>query len=250
MTEPCREPLPAGEKTDSSPNLTYRIESEPSVPTSLELAPPALAPRSEALTSGGQSTTTGRFQLFPHLTPDEYAALRADIEARGILIPVEVDQHGEVLDGFHRLEIAHELGIEAPTVQRTFASEEGRLAHVIALNLKRRHLDPVSWGEFFMRYCEAQGARLGSGKGDPTGKADKVAALALELGVPERTARRRLEAAPRHAALGERAGRQWAPCTRCIGGQVIEQWAEAVCLQCGYRPASLNALPYTRAKWQ
>jgi len=137
------------------------------------------------------TVATGRFQLFPRLTAEEYAALRADIQARGILIPIEVDQDGEVLDGFHRLEIARELGIEPPTVQRAFASEDERLAHVIALNLKRRHLDPVSWGEFFQRYCEARIANL------PDNLTENLAipTLAAELGVQERTARRRLEAA-------------------------------------------------------
>jgi len=52
------------------------------------------------------------------------------------------------------------------------------------------------------------------------------------------------------ALPGMRAVRQWLPCPRCIGGQMVEQWDEAVCLQCGYRPVTLKRLPYTRAKWQ
>ena len=51
-------------------------------------------------------------------------------------------------------------------------------ASSFALNLKRRHLDPVTWDDMFMRYAEARGARLGSGKGDPTSKVDTVSALA------------------------------------------------------------------------
>lgn len=132
-------------------------------------------------------------QLFPALRADEYEALKADIAQRGILIPAEIDaETGEVLDGHHRLRIASELGIECPRVLRTFVTDGERTAHVIALNLKRRHLDPVTWAEFFKRYAEARGVRLGSGKGDPTGKAASAAALAGELGVAPRTVRSRL----------------------------------------------------------
>lgn len=137
-----------------------------------------------------------RFQLFPALTVEEYTSLRADIEARGILIPIEVDQEGTILDGFHRSQIATELDIEAPTIRRTFASDDDRFAHVIALNLKRRHLDPVSWGEFFGRYCHARGIDVdGQPGGDQTRASDTVSLAAEELGVNRRTAFRRLEAA-------------------------------------------------------
>ncbi|MCR4339172.1 MAG: ParB N-terminal domain-containing protein [Gemmatimonadaceae bacterium] len=81
------------------------------------------------------------FQLMPALSDEEYAALRDDIEARGVLVPVEIDADtGEVLDGHHRLRIAAELGVEAPTFARSFASDEERIEHVLSLNLMRRHL--------------------------------------------------------------------------------------------------------------
>jgi hypothetical protein len=67
----------------------------------------------------------------------------------------------------------------------------------------RRHLDLVTWGEFFQRYCEARGARIGT-QGRQSEKTDNVSVLAAELGVQERTARRRLEAArlPEASAQG------------------------------------------------
>jgi N6-adenosine-specific RNA methylase IME4 len=138
--------------------------------------------------------TGTKFQLFPALRPDEYDALKADIAERGVLVPVEIDQDGQMLDGHHRLKIAGELGIEAPTVQREFTDDDARMAHVIALNLKRRHLDAVTWGEMFIRYAEARGVRLGT-QGRQSEKTDTVSVLASELGVEERTARRHVEAA-------------------------------------------------------
>jgi hypothetical protein len=47
----------------------------------------------------------------------------------------------------------------------------------------------------FQRYAEARGIRRGSGKGDPSGKADTESAFAEGFGINERTARRRLAVA-------------------------------------------------------
>jgi len=45
---------------------------------------------------------TGRFQVLPPLQPAAYASLRADIERHGPLVPIDVDEDGNVLDGHHR----------------------------------------------------------------------------------------------------------------------------------------------------
>lgn len=82
----------------------------------------------------------GQFQLFDDLSPDEYGALRADIELRGVLVPVELDEHGALLDGHHRVRICEELGIDYPSVIRAGLTEAGKRAHVRAINLLRRHL--------------------------------------------------------------------------------------------------------------
>ena len=84
--------------------------------------------------------TRGQFQLFDDLLPDEYAALKADIELRGVLVPVERDEHGALLDGHHRVRICEELGIDYPSVTRAGLTEAGKRAHVRAINLLRRHL--------------------------------------------------------------------------------------------------------------
>ena len=90
------------------------------------------------------SNTIGSpYQLLPALADDDYARLRADIAERGVLVPVEKDEHGNILDGHHRLAICEELGIvDYPRVVRRFGSEAEKRAHVIALNIYRRHLDP------------------------------------------------------------------------------------------------------------
>jgi ParB-like chromosome segregation protein Spo0J len=52
---------------------------------------------------------TGKYHVMPPLSKDEYGALRADIEAIGILSPVLVDETGDVIDGHNRWQITQEL---------------------------------------------------------------------------------------------------------------------------------------------
>lgn len=66
------------------------------------------------------------YQIMPDLTPDEYAALKADIAARGVLVPIEYDESGHILDGYHRVRICNEIGITAWLTRR------GEIPHVSA----------------------------------------------------------------------------------------------------------------------
>ena len=83
------------------------------------------------------------YQVLPPLAEDEYQALKVDIAVRGILVPVELDEQGVVLDGHHRVRAARELGISTwPYVVRRGLSEEDKRSHARKLNLLRRHLAP------------------------------------------------------------------------------------------------------------
>ena len=81
------------------------------------------------------------YQVMPELTADEYAELKADIAERGVMVPIEFDEDGNVLDGYHRLKICAELGIkDYPKVIRAGMSESEKLTHARKLNMARRHL--------------------------------------------------------------------------------------------------------------
>lgn len=81
------------------------------------------------------------YQVMPDLTAEEYSELKADIAQRGVMVPVEMDEQGNVLDGHHRLRACEELGIsEYPKVIRAGLTEEGKRAHARKLNMARRHL--------------------------------------------------------------------------------------------------------------
>lgn len=144
------------------------------------------------------------YQLLGNLRPEEYKALKADIEKRGVLVPVEVDENGVTLDGHNRVEIAEALDRPFKTIVRRFKTEQEKREHVIKLNLARRHLDPLRWGQAFRLLLEVRGVKRGRGKGDPHAKESKtatVAVLAEETGVSERTARHRVAQADAYDAL-------------------------------------------------
>lgn len=81
------------------------------------------------------------YQVMPPLTPEEFEALKADIAARGLLVAVEKDEHGNILDGHNRARACEELGItDYPVIVRSGLSEEQKTEHALTLNLCRRHL--------------------------------------------------------------------------------------------------------------
>jgi len=81
------------------------------------------------------------YQVMPDLSADEFEQLKSDIAARGVMVPVEYDEAGAVLDGHHRVRACKALGIENwPYIVRSGLSDAEKRAHARALNLARRHL--------------------------------------------------------------------------------------------------------------
>lgn len=146
-----------------------------------------------------------KYQLLSRLSDEEYAALEADIRKRGVMVPVERDEAGEILDGHNRHEIAARLGLPCPEIVRRFGSEREKREHVIKMNLARRHLDPLRWGQAFRLLLEERGVESGQGSSAAKrhSQSATVADIAAELGVPERTARHRLEQAKVYESLPE-----------------------------------------------
>lgn len=77
----------------------------------------------------------------PPLTAEEFEALKTDIAERGVLVPVEYDEDGNVLDGHHRVRACGELGIQTwPKIVRKGLTDDDKRAHARQLNIARRHL--------------------------------------------------------------------------------------------------------------
>lgn len=73
------------------------------------------------------------------MTPEEFDALCADVEARGVLMPVTIYE-GKVLDGWHRYRAAQKTGSAFKTINYTGKDPAGYIASV---NVLRRRLSSL-----------------------------------------------------------------------------------------------------------
>ena len=84
---------------------------------------------------------TGPYQLLDPLSEEDLAALEADILERGVLVAIEFDEDGNVLDGHHRLMICNKHDItDYPRIVREGWTEEQKRTHSRRMNLARRQL--------------------------------------------------------------------------------------------------------------
>lgn len=79
-------------------------------------------------------------KAIPEMLPDEYAVLKADIKARGQLVPAET-LDGKLIDGRHRFRACKELGIE-PEITEITLDGMSPAEYVWSVNGIRRHLTP------------------------------------------------------------------------------------------------------------
>jgi ParB-like chromosome segregation protein Spo0J len=82
----------------------------------------------------------------PPLSDEEFAALKEDIRVNGVLVAIEYDEQGNILDGHHRTRAIEELRAEGhrvdeiPRVFRRDMSEEQKRTYSRKVNMIRRHL--------------------------------------------------------------------------------------------------------------
>ncbi|WP_157014877.1 MT-A70 family methyltransferase [Mesorhizobium xinjiangense] len=83
----------------------------------------------------------GTYQLLPPLSAEDYAALEASIVEHGVLVPVEYDEDGNILDGHHRVQVCESLGlVDWPRFVRKGLDEAEKRTLARELNVSRRHL--------------------------------------------------------------------------------------------------------------
>jgi ParB-like nuclease domain len=92
--------------------------------------------------SDSPAIRVGAYQLMPDMTPEEFAALKADIAARGVVTPIDVDETGAILDGHHRFRAWTELkkNEPPPVIVRAGLSEVEKQSFALRQNVHRRHL--------------------------------------------------------------------------------------------------------------
>lgn len=97
----------------------------------------------EVITIGGITYQAPFADLMRRLTEREYGNLKKDIANRGVVVPIIIDENGNILDGYHRAKIAQELVITNFVAEiRAGLSDEEKTAIARDLNEHRRHLTP------------------------------------------------------------------------------------------------------------
>jgi len=98
--------------------------------------------------------------LLPPLQIEEYVRLREDIQQKGIQIPLIINSNKELLDGYTRLRIARELGIQnIPCIVKNATSELEEQAYILTINIQRRHLNIAQKAELALKLMEIEQER-------------------------------------------------------------------------------------------
>ncbi len=86
------------------------------------------------------------YRIFPPATKEEKDRLKKSIEEVGIRNPVVIDEHGNLIDGHDRRDIADELGIDWKryAIVKLNLSDDEKRALAIELNLWRKSIIPTT----------------------------------------------------------------------------------------------------------
>jgi ParB/RepB/Spo0J family partition protein len=126
----------------------------------------------------------------PPLTDAEFERLKKDIEERGIQVPLEITEEGEIVCGNHRWKAAKELGLNTVPCVVRHLREESIVLHAIKDNLNRRQLSKEQREKMIdelLKYSKPQGRPTKTGQLTALTQKD----IAEKAGVSERTVRRR-----------------------------------------------------------
>jgi len=117
-------------------------------------------------------------KLLPKMSDEEFAELKASIQAEGQHYAIIVNEDLEVLDGHHRFRACTELGIEPDFEVRKFDDKLLEKKFVIEANLRRRHLNNFQLVELAVPLLEVEKAlaKQRQSKGGKNGRN-------LELGI-------------------------------------------------------------------
>jgi hypothetical protein len=91
-------------------------------------------------------------ELFPMMSGEELVKFGEDIRANGLKVPLDFQRKAGrdvLLDGRNRLEAMERAGVSCSITRRYI--EGDAIAHIISLNLKRRHLTKEQQAELILK---------------------------------------------------------------------------------------------------
>lgn len=84
------------------------------------------------------------YKLFPEYSESQYKDLQDFVNIHGQPLPLVVSEDMRIVDGYNRYRLYLQAGINTVSVQvYSYKNEAEMEIHALALNAKRRHLDPV-----------------------------------------------------------------------------------------------------------
>jgi len=95
-------------------------------------------------------------KLLPKMSAEEFAELKASIQAEGQHYPIVANEDLEILDGYHRFRACEELCIEPDFEVRKFENKLLEKKFVIEANLRRRHLNKFQLVELALPLLEIE----------------------------------------------------------------------------------------------
>lgn len=197
----------------------------------------------------------------PALDERGYLALRADIDARGIQVPLDVSADGVVLDGRARHRAARELGLSEVPVRVVIPADE--VEFMLLAALRRRQLKEsqaaalaLELNAYTQARAHAESRRRANLKqnavevADLPPRAKKTRALAAELaGVSERTVQNALTVQKADPALFQRL-KDGTLAADTAARRVIRQQRDAGITPAPPLPAGRFDLIYADPPWQ
>jgi len=82
-----------------------------------------------------------KYQVMPSLTLQEYSELKDSIAKNGVLVAVEYDEDGNIIDGHHRVQACLDLGIsDWPKIVKVGMTEQQKRDYALTVNIIHRHL--------------------------------------------------------------------------------------------------------------
>ena len=158
------DPTPvSGAQTASGPFLEHPQATACADPTSVQLTGDQSGLPSDTV----HADTERGYQWLSPLSEAEYAALRESIQSFGVMVPVVVDEDGVIIDGYHRVKVCRELGIDWPSTVLSGLTEAEKWDRARDLNDARRHLTARQRAEMLSTLNERMGGlslRVRAGK--------------------------------------------------------------------------------------
>ena len=138
--------------------------------------------------------------VWPDQTEDEFAQLCESIEAEGVLHPIIVTPHDEVIDGWHRARACAELNIEPPIDRRDPSGQE-IAALINGVHGGRRHLKPIDLARLVTETRLVCGQSFAQSGDRGAENVITQAGVAQEAGVSKATAGRAIREMKREKGL-------------------------------------------------